>query len=172
MKIIKNIVTCVLFIFFMTSCSNSVDKARIAYLEEQIEELKSSQNNSQNETTTYLNNNENQTNIDNSKPSNYGNAGTYEVIDKFEKKWIIILNEDETVRIQPDGSDVIGYGSWKKFRDGQIWINMDEKPRIVFPNLEEGFFGHGVIYENFLYRTTDSAKSKNPNQRLQIKKLK
>lgn len=36
MNKIKNIAICLLFVFFIISCSNSADKARIAYLEEQI----------------------------------------------------------------------------------------------------------------------------------------
>ncbi|MCH5347350.1 MAG: hypothetical protein J1E63_09580 [Muribaculaceae bacterium] len=172
MKIIKNIVTCVLFIFFMVSCSNSADKARIAYLEEQIEELKSSQNSSETQNTSTYNQEDNVT----TKSSSSTNIieGTYEVVDNIGSKWIIILNSDESVNIHREGSDVVAYGSWSNriSNDGSIWLAMDENPRIVFPNMEEGFSGHGDINGDYLYREVNSAKSKNPNQRLQLRKIK
>lgn len=144
------------------SSSNS-DKARIAQLEEQIEKLKSSQNSIQT-----------QRNVS-SKSYSATNIieGTYEVLDNLGTKWIIILNSDETVNIHREGSNVVAYGSWRDGNyDGGIWLRMDEYPRIVFPNMEVGFSGHGDINGDYLYSEVNSAKSKNPNKRLPIKKIK
>ena len=171
MNIIKNIVICVLLVFFMISCSNSADKARIANLENQLKTLQSSQSSANNQSSVTSSQQE-KTKTNSSYTSN-NIAGTYEVIDKFGSKWIIILNSDESVNIHREGSDVVAYGSWDDDHyDGGIWLRMDEIPRIVFPNMEEGFRGYGDINGDYLYREVNSAKSKNPNQRLQLRKIK
>ena len=168
---IKNIATYLLFLFFMISCSNSADKERIAYLEEQIVELRAKVLIKQNENTASSNNDENQYKTEISEPST--NGSTYEIVDKSNEKWLIILNEDKTLHIHKSGSDVIHYGSWSGPYSGSIWLIMDydERPRIVFPNTEE-FTVMGAINGDYLYSSVDGAKAKNPNKRLQLKKIK
>ena len=98
-------------------------------------------------------------------------VGTYEVIDNLGTKWIIIL--DETVKMHIEGSNNVAYGLWGYDSDSDaIYLDMNDDPRIVFPNMEKGFFLYGTILGDYLYKAPDAVKVKNPNQRLPIKKIK
>lgn len=173
-KYFSGILIPILFIG-LTACSNSSDKARIAYLEQQIEELQSNQN------TVAENKSDYQiTEQDYQSPSNTvstnSTAGTYEVTDKVNHTWIITLNDDGTVRTTCKGLDTTFYALWE---DESIWGGFttikysDKSPNIVFPSWKEGTYGSSnEIQDGYLYYSQDDMRAKNPENRLQIKKFK
>lgn len=108
-----------------------------------------------------------------------GHAGTYEVTDVNGKKWIFVLNPDETVVVEDGGNTY--YGEWgdRPYMDDnpQVSFPSDDYPELQFPKIdkihdsklvidvENGFiYGYGM--HNLTY------KSKNPKKRLKIKKIK
>lgn len=100
-------------------------------------------------------------------------VGVYKVIDKLGRVWIFTLNSDESATVSVEGSDAVGYGSWDDGHyDNGIWFDFEEEPRIIFPNMKEGFSGHGDMNSGYLYRSVNAAKSKDPHQRLEMKKIK
>lgn len=157
----------------MISCSNSADKARIAYLEEQIEELTSANNNSSSgtETSEYAENN-NEPNTESTIRNDF--VGTYEFTDIEGHKFLLTLNDDETAQIKIN--DLVRYGSWEKYSpiDYNPLVSFvgDEKPFITFPNHESKKCQFLSIVDDHIYYEYQSVKAKNPNLRLPIKKIK
>lgn len=177
MNKIKNIAICLLFVFFIISCSNSADKAKIAYYEEQInelqKELKNSQNSSETQNTTDYNQDSYSDNNSNSQPNH---SGTYEITDVNGKKWTFVLNPDESVIVEDGGNTY--YGQWEASisLDYNPWITFDRNdyPKLQFPQpINKDHYlaidvENGLIYGN----PGGSYKSKNPKKRLPIKKIK
>lgn len=172
-------VTCMMSLV-VASCggrANSTEIERIAQLEDSIKALNiklqsntSAETQATKEESPYVSSGSTST----SSHSNIQSvAGIYEVKDHLNQVWIFTLNSDESATVSKKGSDICGYGSWDDGNyDGGIWFNFEEVPRIVFPNMEEGFSGHGDMNNGYLYRNVNAAKSKDPNQRLIMTKIK
>ena len=102
-------------------------------------------------------------------------VGTYQVTDKAGNKWLISVNEDETILIEGTDNSAY-YGSWHLYKgkietsftsDGYIY------PPLIFPNSEstDGMYLVIDLKEDYIY-ASNSAKSKNPRKRLPISKVK
>lgn len=150
--------------------SNSSEADRIAQLEDSIARMNKQLNNAVPSDGV---NAESNSNVSSVNASENDVVGTYEVKDHLDQVWIFTLNADESATVTKKGGDAVGYGSWSDDRyDNGIWFDFEEEPRIVFPNMQEGFFGHGDMNSGYLYRTVNAAKSKDPHQRLEMKKIK
>lgn len=155
----------------VASCggSSSRDKDRIAELEAEIAELKSS-----NITTSTTNEETNYVSSTSSTISQNGQSivGTYELTDALNRQWLLSLKDDETVELSIKGTDTSFYGSWSAREEG-TWLEFGYKENpIVFPNGNKGFIGHGLITNGYLYSSLSEGKAKNPKQRLSIRKIK
>lgn len=102
-------------------------------------------------------------------------VGTYQVTDKAGNKWLISVNEDETIVIEGTDNSAY-YGSWHLYKgkietsftsDGYIY------PPLIFSNSEstDGMYLVIDLKEDYIY-ASNSAKSKNPRKRLPITKVK
>ena len=106
-------------------------------------------------------------------------VGTFEINDGHLGPIVLKVNDDETATIRYKDSETIYYGSWYKsdkyvnfhFDGEQIYIN---RPKAV-PQLYIGgtskFLGDFVLFEGYLYTSPSAANAKNPNERLEYKKV-
>lgn len=95
--------------------------------------------------------------------------GTWTCTDAFGAVWKIVINEDETVSMSSGG--VTRGAGYLQQTSPSIWIGTSSNPPIVFPNMEAGFSGFGVISDGYLYWDVDASRSKNSAQRLSIRKV-
>lgn len=113
---------------------------------------------------------ENQTKNEESAP-----VGTYQVTDKAGNKWLISVNEDETIVIEGTDNSAY-YGSWDLYK-GKIETSFTSDgfiyPPLIFPNSEstDGMYLVIDLKEDYIY-ASNSAESKNPRKRLPITKVK
>lgn len=195
MNKIKNIATCLLFVFFIISCSNSADKAKIAYYEELIDELqkelKSAQNSSETQNTSTINqdsysDNNSYSETSNSTPAksdfasqestnpNNTIVGVYEFTDKLDHTWVMEINSDETAVIYRKGDNgAKAYGSWFKYsnmKNAQVSFS-DKGPIVGFPSGEVTLF-KPYFNDEWIYSRVSAADAKNPELRLALKKIK
>lgn len=101
-------------------------------------------------------------------------VGTYQVTDKAGKKWVINVNEDETIVIEGTDNSAY-YGSWRLYK-GKIETSFTSDsfyPPLIFPNSEstDGMYLVIDLKDKFIY-ASNSAESKNPRKRLSITKVK
>lgn len=100
-------------------------------------------------------------------------VGTYEFVDKANRKIILKLNADMTATIEV--GSMINYGSWEEYspNDGLplVKFNADELPTIQFPGGEESCT-YLTVTEHYIYESYDNVRSKNPRKRLSCKKIK
>lgn len=152
------------FAMLTTSCGggSSSDKARIAELEQQIKDLK----NSNNQTYEGTNNN-------NAVPETSANtddqlgAGTYTFTDEGGNLFTLVLNEDMTATIAVNNETM--YGSWNDTTYDLPFAQFSDKmPEIIFPGGKERSQFLGITDGYIYYRW--EFKSKNPQKRLPIKK--
>lgn len=106
-------------------------------------------------------------------------VGTFEINDGHLGPIVLKVNDDETATIRYKDSETIYYGSWYKsdkyvmfhFDGEQIYIN---RPKAV-PQLYIGgtskFLGDFVLFDGYLYTSPSAANAKNPNERLEYKRV-
>lgn len=105
---------------------------------------------------------------------NAGITGTYEVTDKIGQTMVITLKEDKTATVTLDGKTY--YCSWNRYAnigDGEVEVSFsDDPPALVFEGgVAETMYGPEIL-GGWLYYDYTARKAKNPNRRLQIKKVK
>ena len=166
----------------LISCEgNNSDKARIAYLESQLEELRQQNELSTTEETATESTKQtsNSSVAKEGEPSSgstnyYDYVGTYEFTDDINT-WVLSIFEDETAQIKNESGNTICYGSCSDFLEYSNYISVwfsDEYPIIFFPSGEEK--GYNLcIYRgaNYLYCGSSAANAKNPRKRLTLKKI-
>ena len=106
-------------------------------------------------------------------------VGTFEINDGHLGPIVLKVNDDETATIRYKDSETIYYGSWYKsdkyvnfhFDGEQIYIN---RPKAV-PQLYIGgtskFLRDFVLFDGYLYTSPSAANAKNPNERLEYKRV-
>lgn len=108
-------------------------------------------------------------------------VGTYEIDDGHLGPIVLTVNDDETATLRYKNDDTIYYGSWYKydhmkyaqfhFEGEQIYVN---RPKAV-PQLYIGgtskFLRDFVLFDGYLYTSSSAAKAKNPNERLEYKRV-
>lgn len=106
-------------------------------------------------------------------------VGTFEINDGHLGPIVLKVNDDETATIKYKDWETIYYGSWYKsdkyvifhFDGEQIYIN---RPKAV-PQLYIGgtskFLRDFVLFDGYLYTSPSAANAKNPNERLEYKRV-
>lgn len=177
-------------VLLITGCtSSSSDQARIAELEAKIAELQgnSEQSESASETSSQTASAQDESSSSlYSSSSSYSSykekeetmrrksIGTYQLTDRLDHTWEIVLNEDGTATMGLVGGTTKAYASWEplNFLDYNPHIEFnDERPIVWFPSGEEKPY-LPVIIDGYFYLTSSAAKAKHPQKRLPIKKIK
>ena len=186
MKRYAYIVVFVVISAFISACSKSSDRSRIAQLEAQIAEMsereggKSTQ--SENKRTqqsgergnSYVSSSHYTSIREREDNAKREAVGTYEVTDEIGNTWVIELKEDETATIHQKGDSYLVYGSWDptNYLDYAPGLEFfDERPILYFPSGKESLFLPNIV-DGYLYDDGSSAQAKNPRKRLPVKKVK
>lgn len=108
-------------------------------------------------------------------------VGTYEIDDGHLGPIVLTVNDDKTATIRYKNDDIIYYGDWYKyehmeyaqfhFEGEQIYVN---RPKAV-PQLYIGgtskFLRNFALKDGYLYTSSSAAKAKNPNERIEYKRM-
>lgn len=162
---------------FCLSCdsSSSEDKKRIAELEAQISELNSgSYKTGTSDDNTSIERGTESKNQEFNIPENKI-AGVYQFKDKNNDVWVMEVNSDNTlIMYNKQAPNKKYYGSWEKYSfEDYVSITMDinDHPYVYFESGKESLFMQ-VFTDKWIYSDYRAIKSKNPNKRLPIKKIK
>ena len=109
-----------------------------------------------------------------------GPFGTYEIIDVNGKKWTLLLNNDESAVMESGGKKY--YGNWREWDSEagsplSVQFPNEDYPEIQFPKTDY-LYGASLFIdtkEGFVYGDSPNSstyKSKNPNKRVSINKVK
>lgn len=104
-------------------------------------------------------------------------VGTYEITDRVGCTIHLTLNKDETATISGvRGEGVTYYCSWHnaEWQGAEIRIDFsDKKPYLVYEGgADDNMLEDLYIKEGWIYSGLSNVKSKNPNWRLKLKKIK
>lgn len=169
----------VVIVCFVQCGGNSSDRARIAELEAQIEELQDNRGGSE-DNTHIATSRDTETSVPSTetrRPRRERGTrqfiGTYEFTDTYNRTWVLTLKDDESVTVSAKGDDGIYYGSWNDFPYDVPCLSFGwkESPIIAFPDEDEDI-SYGIITNEYIYASNTAYKAKNPNKRLPIKKTK
>lgn len=165
----------------LVSCGgNNSDKARIAELEAQINELKGGIEEDEsvsgiaesNSTDNYSSNSPENTHRS-ERGNSKGFVGTYQFTDEYNTTWTLNLKRDESVTVKAKGQNGEYYGSWDEFPYDVPCLSFGYKdsPIVAFPTGDENL-DYGIITNEYIYASNVAYKAKNPQKRLPIKKIK
>ena len=106
--------------------------------------------------------------------------GTFEIDDGHLGPIVLTVNDDETATIKYKNGDTIYYGSWYKydtmkyvqfhFEGEEIYVGRKAIPQLYIGGTSK-FLGNFVLLDGYLYTSSSAAKAKNPNERLEYKKV-
>ncbi len=106
-------------------------------------------------------------------------VGTFEINDGHLGPIVLKVNDDETATIRYKDSETIYYGSWYKsdkyvnfhFDGEQIYINRPKSVPQLYIGGTSKFLGDFVLFDGYLYTSPSAANAKNPNERLEYKRV-
>lgn len=106
-------------------------------------------------------------------------VGTYSITGPLDREALIVtINEDKTVQMKYESSDYIFYGNWDSLAgaDNSAWCHFKNDNYTTPTRSYDDFDATRrmwtfVIMDGYCYADYDAAKSKNPRQRNEAKKI-
>lgn len=163
------VLACMTLLVVMASCNGNGSSNEVSKLQDSIAALKAQLNN-----TSKVENRERvktSSSQSNEQKSLEVIPGTYTFTDKLGDKWTLILNEDNSGKLEK--GDFVAYCSWKDYRRINAGIDIKfaaDKPTIWFEKGEESIWITTII-DGYIYASNSIASTKDPNWRLPITKI-